>query len=105
MKKAAFFILAITMIASLALPGTVQAQSVATSQTWTSIIYYYNPGEETSVNVNYYTAAGGSAGSSTPIVVPTHGSGEIYIGETNLPDDFHGSAVLMSNTEVQAFYE
>jgi hypothetical protein len=105
MKKAAFFILAIIMIASLALPGTVQAQTGATTQTWTSIIYYYNPGEETTVNVNYYNAAGGSAGSSTPIVVPTHGSGEIYIGETNVADGFQGSAVLMSNTEVQAIYE
>ncbi len=105
MKRAAFFILAITLIATMALPGSVQAQSVSTAQTWTSIIYYYNPGDETTISVNYYTTSGTAAGSSTPITVPTHGSGEIYIGETNVPDGFRGSAVLMANTEIQAIYE
>lgn len=105
MKRVAFFILAITLIATMALPGSVQAQSVSTAQTWTSIIYYYNPGDETTISVNYYTTSGTAAGSSTPITVPTHGSGEIYIGETNVPDGFRGSAVLMANTEIQAIYE
>lgn len=105
MKRAAFFILAITLIASLALPTPVQAQSVSTAQTWTSIIYYYNPGEDTEISVNYYTTAGGNAGASAKIDVPTHGSGEIYIGETSVPDGFKGSAVLLADTEIQAIYE
>lgn len=105
MKRAAFFILALTLIASLALPGPVQAQTVSTYQTWTSIIYYYNPGEDTTVSVNYYDTAGNNKGSSANIDVPTHGSGEIYIGETSVPDAFRGSAVLMADTEIQAIYE
>ncbi len=105
MKRAAFFILAITLLASLALPAPVQAQT-SVKQTWTSIIYYYNPGEKTEITVTYFsTITGLQAGQSTPIDVDTHGSGEIYIGETNVPDGFKGSAVLMADTEIQAIYE
>lgn len=105
MKRAAFLILAITLIATMALPGSVQAQSVSTAQTWTSIIYYYNPGDETQIQVSYITTAGTTAATTQMIPVPTHGSGEIYIGETTVPDGFRGSAVLMANTEIQAIYE
>lgn len=103
MKRTFFLCLALIMVVTLALPGIASAQT-ATTTTWTSSIYYYNPSEDTGeLQVVYYRTSGETP--SGNIAVNAGGSGEVFIGDWGVGSTFRGSAVLSASVPLVAVYE
>jgi hypothetical protein len=110
MKRSIFTLLMIALTAALLFPGVAKAQNAATL-TWSSSIYYYSPvdNDDGVLTVTYYSAnPANPAKPSSEITIKAGGSGELYIGEVNVPrdaDGFKGSAVLSSDVPIVAVYE
>lgn len=107
MKRSVFTLLMIALTAALLFPGAVKAQNALTL-TWSSSIYYYSPLDniDGELAVTYYSA--NPSKTSSTISIKAGGSGELYIGEVNIPvgvGGFKGSAVLSSDVPIVAVYE
>lgn len=103
MKKVVYLMIALALVAGLAVPGfSAKAQS-ATAQSWTSSITYYTPSSTAgTLTVKYYQ--GTNEYTADPIPLSPHKAGSLFIGSTNVPEGFAGSAVLSADVPIVATY-
>lgn len=105
MTKRIFYLVTLLVLAFITMPRyTVAAQS-ATNAPWTSSITYYNPSDSSgTMTVQYFAEGSATAVDSQNRTLAPHAAGSIFIGTTNVPSGFQGSAVISSDVPVVATY-
>ena len=103
MKKAIYLIITMALLVALASPGSFAKAQSATATSWTSSITYYTPSDTSgSLTIKYYD--GPTSYTAGPLALSPNKAGSLFIGSTEVPEGFAGSAVLSADVPIVATY-
>lgn len=102
-RKLYLFVALVFVFGALALTSRSAHAQSATNAPWTSSITYYTPSAAgANAVVSYYADGSATAVDVVNLTLTPHAAGSIFIGATNVPAGFKGSAVISSDNTVVA---